>query len=192
MEGDFSTRKRVKRWGKRVEEKWRREEERKEREKEREGFKEGRKRKGVDQKIEIMHVNAKDSNEDFLFVIHFLHKRAGELAMQNSTTFFRKEIEMDGLLRGSRWLCHLSRHCFPVRDPILEAMKTHFSGPYSFTKSRSFLSSYIIVNKDKNEENDKNKHLVNILVLLPCHCPCNWFLCTVCDRTDMQNRREDQ
>lgn len=46
-------------------------ERRKEREKEREGAREGRKRKGGDKEGEIMHVNAKGSNEDFSFCHSF-------------------------------------------------------------------------------------------------------------------------
>ena len=46
------------------------------------------------------------------------------------------------LLRtGLTWLCHLSRHCFPVRLPSREAMTTHFSAPSSFTRASKRRSS---------------------------------------------------
>lgn len=45
------------------------------------------------------------------------------------------------LILGSRWLCHLSRHCFPTRPSRWDAMNDHFLAPYFFTSSTTRSSS---------------------------------------------------
>lgn len=45
------------------------------------------------------------------------------------------------LIFGFRWLCHLSRHCFPIRPFNCLAISVHFLGPYFRTSSTTFSSS---------------------------------------------------
>lgn len=45
------------------------------------------------------------------------------------------------LILGFRWLCHLSRHCFPIHPGRLSAIEVHFYGPFFSTSRRTNLSS---------------------------------------------------
>ena len=44
-------------------------------------------------------------------------------------------------ISGFKWLCHRSRHCFPMRPGRWEAMRDHFLAPYCLTSSMTFVSS---------------------------------------------------
>lgn len=46
------------------------------------------------------------------------------------------------LMPGFKWLCHLSRHCLPMRPFKCLAMRVHFLGPYLSTSSTTFSSSW--------------------------------------------------
>lgn len=46
------------------------------------------------------------------------------------------------LILGFRWLCHRSRHCFPILPLRWRAISVHFLAPYLFTNSITFSSSY--------------------------------------------------
>lgn len=45
------------------------------------------------------------------------------------------------LIFGSRWLCHLSRHCLPILPGREEAIVLQFLGPCSYTRALKILSS---------------------------------------------------
>lgn len=45
------------------------------------------------------------------------------------------------LMPGFKWLCHLSRHCLPIRPFRCRAINVHFFGPYRSTNSTTFSSS---------------------------------------------------
>mmetsp|Transcript_43881 Transcript_43881/g.133651 ORF Transcript_43881/g.133651 Transcript_43881/m.133651 type:complete len:230 (-) Transcript_43881:296-985(-) len=45
------------------------------------------------------------------------------------------------LMSGLRWLCHLSRHCFPIRPGSSAAIWLHLLAPWAVTSSTTFLSS---------------------------------------------------
>jgi hypothetical protein len=55
----------------------------------------------------------------------------------------RSSVSVHGSLQlvGSRWLCHLSLHCFAMRPGRWEAMKDHFVAVYLLTRLLSWLSS---------------------------------------------------
>ena len=44
-------------------------------------------------------------------------------------------------MSGLRWLCHLSRHCLPMRPGRFDAINDHFFAPYFPTSSTTFRSS---------------------------------------------------
>lgn len=45
------------------------------------------------------------------------------------------------LIRGFKWLCHLSRHCFPIHPGRCSAIAVHFQGPAFSTRRVTSLSS---------------------------------------------------
>lgn len=48
------------------------------------------------------------------------------------------------LMSGLRWLCHLSRHCLPIRPLSFDAMKLQFFAPYLVTRSKTVWSSSLV------------------------------------------------
>ena len=50
-------------------------------------------------------------------------------------------LQLSFLIFGFRWLCHLSRHCFPILPGRFSAMDVHFCGPFFSTRRRTNLSS---------------------------------------------------
>ena len=54
-----------------------------------------------------------------------------------SSFSFQASFEMFGL----RWLCHRSRHCFPILPGRLDAINDHFFAPYFSTNSTTLRSS---------------------------------------------------
>mmetsp|Transcript_44621 Transcript_44621/g.108167 ORF Transcript_44621/g.108167 Transcript_44621/m.108167 type:complete len:220 (+) Transcript_44621:1740-2399(+) len=55
----------------------------------------------------------------------------------------RSSSSVQGFLEisGFKWLCHRSRHCFPIRPGRFDAMRDHFFAPYFLTSSTTFRSS---------------------------------------------------
>lgn len=54
-----------------------------------------------------------------------------------SSSSFQGCLEMSGF----KWLCHRSRHCFPIRPGRFDAINDHFFAPYFLTSSTTFRSS---------------------------------------------------
>lgn len=48
------------------------------------------------------------------------------------------------LMFGLRWLCHLSRHCFPILPGSNFAICDHFLSPNWFTNSTRALKNHIL------------------------------------------------
>merc|ERR1711998_427989 len=60
-----------------------------------------------------------------------------------ASRMMRSSSAVHGVFRmsGLRWLCHLSRHCFPMRPGRLAAILDHFRGPFFCTCSQTTRSS---------------------------------------------------
>ena len=55
-------------------------------------------------------------------------------------------VQEDLLICGLRWLCHLSRHCLPIRPLSSRAIKVHFLGPYFLTSLMTIKNGIWLLN----------------------------------------------
>mmetsp|Transcript_11694 Transcript_11694/g.17968 ORF Transcript_11694/g.17968 Transcript_11694/m.17968 type:complete len:361 (-) Transcript_11694:33-1115(-) len=67
-------------------------------------------------------------------------------AWPSKTTLSSSAVQSPFLMLGSRWLCHRSRHCLPIRPGNRAAMEDHLTlpAPYLFTISKTTSSSSFV------------------------------------------------
>ena len=92
-----------------------------------------------------------------------------------SSSNFHASLQMSGF----KWLCHRSRHCFPMRPGRLEAIKDHFLAPYCLTSSMTFLSSSAVhgplTSSGFNTFCQRCKHCTSVRFGRPCDSSFQFF-----------------
>lgn len=76
----------------------------------------------------------------FAISAHRLPRVVCASSIARSSSSFQASLQMSGF----KWLCHLSRHCFPILPGRFEAIKDHFLAPYFLTNSITLRSSSVV------------------------------------------------